>query len=139
MEKLMKNTIRFAAFAAAIAAFAPAVIAADIPSVPATKQTMDQPTTGKDVVCTVVDGPKCFVDLHTGIHMAYVEVGPKDGKTLILLHGLTDTARSWAPVMAALHAADPSLHIYALDQRGHGGSSMPAGPACVASPKTFLL
>ena len=95
-----------------------------------------QKVTSSVPTCTSVDVGKCFVDLKTGIHMAYVEVGPKDGKPIILLHGLTDTARSWGPAMAALHAADPTLHIYAPDQRGHGASSMPAGAACMASPKT---
>lgn len=118
-----------------ILAFAPAAMAADVPDLPVAAKPADQPVSAKSEGCTTVDGTKCFVDLHTGIHMAYVEVGPADGKPLILLHGLTDTARSWAPAMAALHAADPSLHIFALDQRGHGGSSMPSNAACMASPK----
>jgi pimeloyl-ACP methyl ester carboxylesterase len=37
--------------------------------------------------------------------------------------------------MQALHAADPTLHIFALDQRGHGASSMPSGANCPAAPK----
>ena len=86
--------------------------------------------------CASVDGQKCLIDLKTGIKMAYIEVGPKDGKPVLLLHGLTDTSRSWAPTMEALHQADPSLHIFALDQRGHGASSMPPEATCPASPKT---
>jgi pimeloyl-ACP methyl ester carboxylesterase len=89
------------------------------------------------------DGPgaglskaKCTIDLVTGIKMAYLEVGPADGKVVILLHGLTDSVRSWATTMAALHAADPSLRLFALDQRGHGDSSMPTGAGCPASPKS---
>lgn len=132
----MTSTMRSVAFAAGMAAFTSSLPAADFPSLPAAKESTAQPTPAMSDVCPTVDGPKCFVDLHTGIHMAYVEVGPKDGKALILLHGLTDTARSWAPAMAALHTIDPSLHIYALDQRGHGGSSMPENTACMASPKT---
>ena len=114
-------------------------LAADLPS------TTPQPTKAEPVIerpaptatttCASVADPKCSVDLTTGIHMAYVEVGPADGKVVILLHGLTDTARSWAPAMAVLHVADPKLHIFALDQRGHGGSSMPQGDACMANPK----
>src|SRR5262245_16716600 len=68
--------------------------------------------------CTSVDAPRCFIDLKTGIRMAYVEVGPADGRIVVLLHGLTDSARSWALSMAALHELDPSLHIIAVDQRG---------------------
>ena len=125
--------------AALIAISIPALsaMAADVPSLPVTEVTKTQPVTPADsTTCTTVNDTKCFVDLHTGIRMAYIEVGPADGKAVILLHGLTDTARSWSVAMAALHAADPSLHIYALDQRGHGASSMPVGSACMASPKS---
>ncbi len=88
------------------------------------------------VGCETIANPKCTVDLSTGIKMAYLETGPADGKTVILLHGLTDTSRSWSTTMEALHASDPSLHIFALDQRGHGASSMPPGADCPASPKS---
>ena len=116
-------------------------MAADVPS--QTPQTVKvepvQPAPASGSTCATVDEPKCSVDLTTGIHMAYVEVGPADGTPVILLHGLTDTARSWAPAMATLHAADPKLHIFALDQRGHGGSSMPQGDACMANPKACFV
>jgi pimeloyl-ACP methyl ester carboxylesterase len=86
--------------------------------------------------CETIAATKCTVDLKTGIKMAYLEVGPKDGRAVILLHGLTDTSRSWSTTMDALHAADPSLHIFALDQRGHGATSMPADATCAADPKS---
>jgi pimeloyl-ACP methyl ester carboxylesterase len=86
--------------------------------------------------CDSIEKPKCEVELKTGIHMAYLETGPSDGKAVILLHGLTDSARSWAPTMAELHKIDPSLRIFALDQRGHGQTSMPPGANCPAEPKS---
>lgn len=86
--------------------------------------------------CSNVDQAKCMVDLSTGIRLAYVEVGPVDGPAVILLHGLTDSARSWSQAMAALHEIAPSLHILALDQRGHGASSMPAEAHCPTDPKS---
>jgi len=86
--------------------------------------------------CETIAATKCMVDLKTGIKMAYLEVGPKDGRAVILLHGLTDTSRSWSTTMDAMHAADPSLHIFALDQRGHGATSMPADATCPADPKS---
>jgi non-heme chloroperoxidase len=85
--------------------------------------------------CADPKGTKCAVKLTTGITMAYLETGPTDGKPVILLHGLTDSSRSWAPAMAALHAANPNLRIFALDQRGHGASSMPDGANCPVEPK----
>lgn len=85
--------------------------------------------------CPSVQAGKCFTDLSTGIRMAYVEVGPKDGKSLILLHGLTDSSRSWAETMAKIHEKDPSLHVIAVDQRGHGAASMPDEKQCAKDPK----
>ncbi|BBD96781.1 alpha/beta hydrolase [Sphingobium amiense] len=68
--------------------------------------------------------------------MAYVEIGPARGRPVIFLHGLADSARSWWPTMQALHRMAPSLHLIAVDQRGHGQSSMPAGASCPADPKS---
>ena len=69
------------------------------------------------------------------IDMAYLEVGPADGPAVILVHGLTHSSRSWSTTMDALHRADPGLHILAIDQRGHGASSMPPAAACAAAPE----
>lgn len=67
--------------------------------------------------------------------MAYVEVGPKRGPAVILLHGLTDSSRSWSLAMHELHTLRPDLHIYALDQRGQGASSLPQWSACRTTPE----
>ncbi|MDB5581455.1 MAG: hypothetical protein JWR80_6631 [Bradyrhizobium sp.] len=88
------------------------------------------------MTCANVDAERCYVDLPTGIRMAYLEVGPKNGPTVLLVHGLADSALSWVPTIAALHAAAPSLHIIAPDVRGHGMTSMPSGPHCVATPES---
>src|SRR5579862_1129868 len=79
---------------------------------------------------------KCTAPLPTGITMAYLEIGPANGPTVVLVHGLTDSLRSWSPAMRALHRIDPRLHILAVDQRGHGDSSMPDGADCPAHPET---
>lgn len=86
--------------------------------------------------CPDVDGPKCRLRLSTGIELAYVEVGPADGPALILLHGLTDSARSWSLAMRAMHAARPGLRVIALDQRGHGDSGLPDPARCAPAPET---
>ncbi len=54
---------------------------------------------------------------------------------MILVHGLTDSSRSWSTTMDALHRADPKLHVLAIDQRGHGASSMPSAATCAAAPE----
>ena len=73
--------------------------------------------------------------LSTGITTAYVEAGNPDGEeVVIMLHGWTDTSRSFFPTIEALVASNTEFHIYALDQRGHGDSSMPDPETCAADP-----
>jgi pimeloyl-ACP methyl ester carboxylesterase len=78
---------------------------------------------------------KRTLELSTGITMAYVEAGDPRGEPVILLHGLTDTSRSFFPMMEHLVALDPGLRILAPDQRGHGASSMPSPERCRAAPE----
>ena len=62
--------------------------------------------------------------LGNGTNVAYLE-RPGPGQTVVLLHGITDNARSYAPL---LNSIDASTHVYALDFRGHGQSDKPDGP-----------
>jgi non-heme chloroperoxidase len=62
------------------------------------------------------------VTLETGLKLAYVEQGGPAGIPVILLHGLTDSWRSFRRVLLHL---PPSLHVFALSQRGHGDSDRP--------------
>lgn len=77
----------------------------------------------------------CFVSTSAG-RMAYVESSPKGtaSATVILLHGYTDSKRSWSRAMAELHRQDPSLRVIAVDQRGHGQSFRPNSDACRRNP-----
>jgi pimeloyl-ACP methyl ester carboxylesterase len=59
--------------------------------------------------------------LSNGLRMAYVEYGNPDGPPVLLLHGYTDSSRSWT--LVAPHLADFRLLI--PDQRGHGASDKP--------------
>jgi len=70
-------------------------------------------------------GAKKFVTLSTGIKMAYVEMGKKDGPTIILQHGTTDNSRSWS--MAAPFFTEKGYHVYLPDLRGMGKSDAPDG------------
>ena len=61
------------------------------------------------------------VRLSNGIKLAYVEAGDPKGYPLLLLHGYTDSSRSFSPMV-------PHLSRYRLlipDQRGHGASDAP--------------
>ena len=64
---------------------------------------------------------KKFVRLPNGQRMAYVEAGNPKGEPLLLLHGYTDSSRSFSLLV-------PYLSRYRLlipDQRGHGASDAP--------------
>ena len=63
------------------------------------------------------------VSLSTGVTLAYLEQGRKNGDVFIFLHGFTDSHRSFDLTLPRLPR---SIHAYALDQRGHGDSSKPA-------------
>ncbi|ACY15587.1 alpha/beta hydrolase fold protein [Haliangium ochraceum DSM 14365] len=82
-----------------------------------------------------LDHPKQSITLATGIELSYVEIGESGGDTVILLHGYTMSSRSYFATLEALQQLDPSLHIFALDLRGHGDSSLPAGAECAPAPE----
>ena len=63
--------------------------------------------------------------------MPYVRTGARSGTPLVLLHGFTDSWRSFEPVIARL---PPSVPVIAPTQRGHGEADRPAGPY---DPATF--
>jgi pimeloyl-ACP methyl ester carboxylesterase len=63
-----------------------------------------------------------FADLSTGVRLAYVEQGPRDGLPVIMLHGISDTHRSFDLVRPLLPS---SWRVFALTERGHGLSDKP--------------
>jgi len=68
---------------------------------------------------------KQYVELSTGIKMAYVEMGDPNGEVVILQHGTTDNSRSWS--LAAPYFAEAGYHVYLPDLRGMGKSDAPDG------------
>lgn len=73
--------------------------------------------------------------LPTGVRLHVVEAGDPEGEAVVFLHGLTDTSRSFAPVIERLASLRPDLRLIAIDQRGHGASTMPLDRACKAAPQ----
>src|SRR5918992_3309716 len=63
------------------------------------------------------------VALPTGVRLPYVEQGDPAGVPVVLLHGLTDSWRSFEPVLPYLPS---SIRAFALTQRGHGDADRPA-------------
>ena len=62
------------------------------------------------------------IRLPNGVKLAYVELGNPKGEPLLLLHGYTDSSRSWS--LLAPYLSDYRLLI--PDQRGHGAADAPA-------------
>jgi non-heme chloroperoxidase len=67
--------------------------------------------------------PTRSISLPTGVTLEYVEHGSPSGVPLLLLHGLSDSLRSYELALPHLPA---SIRAFALSQRGHGDSSRPA-------------
>ena len=61
--------------------------------------------------------------LSTGLTLEYVAQGDASGAPVVLLHGLTDSWKSFAPVLPYLPS---SLRVIVPSLRGHGGSDHPA-------------
>jgi pimeloyl-ACP methyl ester carboxylesterase len=61
--------------------------------------------------------------LVNGINLNYVDWGGQ-GKNVLLLHGLQDTARNWDHIAQEL---SKNYHVFALDARGHGDSDWSPG------------
>ena len=70
------------------------------------------------------------VRLANGITLAYVELGNPQGPPLLLLHGYTDSSRTWSLLAPYLG----KYRLLMLDQRGHGASD---APECCYSPTQY--
>jgi pimeloyl-ACP methyl ester carboxylesterase len=68
------------------------------------------------------DAMKKQVALPNGETIAYVEMGDPKGKPVVLIHGYTDNARDWVPMVPYLSKTD---RLILVDIRGHGQSSKP--------------
>jgi non-heme chloroperoxidase len=63
------------------------------------------------------------IELPGRVTLEYVEQGDRTGVPVLLLHGVTDSWRSFERVLPYLPA---SIRAFALTQRGHGDSGRPA-------------
>ena len=80
-------------------------------------------------------GAKKTIGLNTGIRMSYIDKGDPTGKPLILLHGYTDTSRSFQLLTEELLKIRTDIRIIAPDLRGHGDSSLPDTKLCSKNPE----
>jgi pimeloyl-ACP methyl ester carboxylesterase len=68
------------------------------------------------------DAQKKTVTLANGQVLAYVPLGNPHGTPVVLIHGYTDNARDWVPLVPYLA---PQLRLILVDIRGHGRSAKP--------------
>lgn len=78
---------------------------------------------------------KKSVDLRTGICMSYIDAGRSNGIPVLLIHGYTDTSRSFQLLIEDLLQIDNEIRIIAPDLRGHGQSSLPDSCECEMAPE----
>jgi pimeloyl-ACP methyl ester carboxylesterase len=60
--------------------------------------------------------------LPNGQLLAYIDMGKPDGRPVVLIHGYTDNARDWVPLVPYLSKQD---RLILVDIRGHGQSAKP--------------
>ena len=68
------------------------------------------------------DARKRTVALPDGETLAYLTLGKRAGQPVVLIHGYTDNARDWVPLIPYL---SQDLRLIVVDLRGHGRSSKP--------------
>jgi pimeloyl-ACP methyl ester carboxylesterase len=68
------------------------------------------------------DALKRTVTLANGQQLAYVPLGDPKGTPVVLIHGYTDNARDWVPLVPYL---SPGFRLLLVDNRGHGRSAKP--------------
>jgi pimeloyl-ACP methyl ester carboxylesterase len=68
------------------------------------------------------DALKKTVQLSDGVTLAYIDSGNPTGPPVVLIHGYTDNARDWVPVLPYL---SKRFRLILVDIRGHGKSSKP--------------
>jgi pimeloyl-ACP methyl ester carboxylesterase len=68
------------------------------------------------------DALKKTVALPNGENLAYVEMGKAAGPVVVMIHGYTDSARDWVPMLPYV---SKQFRLILVDIRGHGKSSRP--------------
>lgn len=70
----------------------------------------------------VFDAMKKTTQLPDGVTLAYIDTGNPTGPAVVLIHGYTDNARDWVPMLPYL---SKRFRLILVDIRGHGKSSKP--------------
>ena len=112
---------RLAVACLVVAASCTAAAAAPTPhSAPAASQ--DTASIPAKIDLDAFDARKKTVQLPDGETLAYISMGDPKGTPVVLIHGYTDNARDWVPLIPYL---SKHFHLILVDLRGHGRSSKP--------------
>jgi pimeloyl-ACP methyl ester carboxylesterase len=103
------------------ASVAPAVAAVLALLLPAVGRVANAPPPLR-VDLDAFDAMKKTAPLADGVTLAYIDTGNPTGPPVVLIHGYTDNARDWVPVLPYL---SKRLRLILVDIRGHGKSSKP--------------
>jgi pimeloyl-ACP methyl ester carboxylesterase len=68
------------------------------------------------------DASKKTVALPDGETLAYIDMGERSGPAVVLIHGYTDNARDWVPMLPYV---SKRYRLILVDIRGHGQSDKP--------------
>jgi pimeloyl-ACP methyl ester carboxylesterase len=68
------------------------------------------------------DASKKTIALPNGQVLAYIDTGNRSGPVVVMIHGYTDSARDWVPLLPYL---SKRFRLILVDLRGHGHSSKP--------------
>jgi pimeloyl-ACP methyl ester carboxylesterase len=68
------------------------------------------------------DSSKRLAQLDNGEALAYIEMGNPTGTPVVLIHGYTDNARDWGPMLPFV---SHDFRLILVDLRGHGKSGKP--------------
>jgi pimeloyl-ACP methyl ester carboxylesterase len=68
------------------------------------------------------DALKKTIALPNGVVLAYIEMGNMAGRPVVMVHGYTDSARDWVPMLPYVAK---QFHLVLVDIRGHGKSGKP--------------
>jgi pimeloyl-ACP methyl ester carboxylesterase len=75
-----------------------------------------------DIDLNEFDAGKKLIALPNGESLAYIDRGERSGPAVVLIHGYTDNARDWVPMLPYL---SKRYRLILVDIRGHGQSSKP--------------
>jgi pimeloyl-ACP methyl ester carboxylesterase len=68
------------------------------------------------------DSLKRATRLSNGLRLSYIDTGNPHGRPVVLIHGYTDNARDWVPLIPHL---SQGYRLILVDIRGHGASDKP--------------